>query len=92
MKTAFARELMVKQFVGDLHTPRGVFRVFETGDEKFYLFDPLDPFGCSGCIGFPVRKTDLKPAIRRLLQPRKIRRVKTIDPPHIRYKDGYHAG
>lgn len=44
------------------------FRVFETGDPKFYLFDLLDEYDCSTTIQFPVRKADLNPEIRRALR------------------------
>jgi hypothetical protein len=59
---------MVKQYVAVVKSRTGQrFRVFETGDPKFYLFDPLDKDDCSGCIQFPVRKADLRPDIRRAL-------------------------
>jgi hypothetical protein len=64
----FPRNLMVKQFVATVRSRWGRFRVFTTGDDRYYLFDPLDWDGCSGCIGFPVLKADLKPAIRRALR------------------------
>jgi hypothetical protein len=59
---------MVKQYVAVVKNERGVrFRVFETGDSKFYLFDPLDKYDCSTCCQFPVRKSELRPDIRRAL-------------------------
>lgn len=59
------RAYMVKQYVAVVANQRGQrFRVFTTGDEKFYYFDPLGPDDCSGCIGFPVRKADLRREIR----------------------------
>ncbi len=63
------RRYMVKQYVAVLKNPRTGqrFRVFRTGDDKFYLFDPLDAFDCSHCCQFPVRKSDLRPEIRRAL-------------------------
>ena len=62
--------LHVKQYVSRLRSPAtGVrFNVFETGDPKFYLFDPLDEYGCSTCMQFPVRKAELKPEYRRALR------------------------
>lgn len=58
------RRLMIKQWIGEILTPRGArFRVFTTGDDRYYYFDPIGPEGCSGCIGFPVRKHDLKPGV-----------------------------
>ena len=60
--------LMVKQYVAVVANRRGQrFRVFTTGDDQYYLFDPLDAHDCSGCIGFPVRKKDLRTDIRRAL-------------------------
>ena len=51
----------VKQYVAVVQNRRGQkFMVFQTGDAKYYLFDPLRPDGTSGCIGFPVKKTDLR--------------------------------
>lgn len=59
---------MVKQYVAVVRNARGRrLRVFKTGDEKFYLFDPLDEHDCSLCNAFPVRKADLRPDIRRAL-------------------------
>jgi len=63
------RAYMVKQCVAVIRNQRGQrFRVFETGDEKYYLFDPLTPDDCSGCVQFPVRKADLRPDLRRALR------------------------
>jgi hypothetical protein len=62
------RCLQVKQYVGEVRTDRGCFRVFRTGDDHFYLFDPFDPAtGASGCIGFPVEKARLRDDLRRAL-------------------------
>jgi hypothetical protein len=59
---------MVKQYVAVVRNARGIrLRVFKTGDEKFYLFDPLDENDCSRCNAFPVRKSLLRPDIRRAL-------------------------
>ena len=58
------RTLMVKQFCGEIHTPTAHFRVFQSGDDKFFVFDPIDQYGCSYCNAFAVRKSDLKPEIR----------------------------
>jgi hypothetical protein len=63
------RRYMVKQYVAVVRTQTGQrFRVFETGNEKWYLFDPLVP-GCdsSGCIQFPVEKRRLRDDLRRAL-------------------------
>ena len=67
--SGFPLELMVKQYVTVLRSPTtGIrFQVFKTGDEKYYLFDPLDDHGCSTCLQFPVLKADLKIQYRRAL-------------------------
>ena len=63
------RAYMVKQYVAVVRSRSGLrFRVFETGDPQFYLFDPLDRYDCSCCNAFPVRKSDLRPEIRRALR------------------------
>lgn len=65
----FAPELQVKQYVAVVRSARGIrFRVFETGDARYYLFDPLDAHDCSYCNSFPVLKKDLRPDIRRALR------------------------
>lgn len=65
----FPRNLMVKQFVARVRSRTGQrFNVFETGDEKYYLFDPIDRDGCSYCNQFPVLKKDLRDDIRRALR------------------------
>ena len=64
-----ARELMVKQYVGRIKSKTGTtFQVFESGDPAYYVFDPLDERGCSGCAQFPVKKTDLKDDVRKYLR------------------------
>lgn len=58
------RRFMVKQWVGEILTAHGAkFRVFTTGDDRWYLFDPISPDGGSGCIAFPVLKSRLKPGV-----------------------------
>jgi len=60
--------LMVQQFVAEVINARGQrFRVYRTGDDRFYLFDPLDAAGCSRCCAFPVAKRRLRDDIRRAL-------------------------
>jgi hypothetical protein len=63
------RRYMVQQYVAVVQNRRGQrFRVYKTGDERYYLFDPLVPgTDCSGCVAFPVRKSDLITPIRRAL-------------------------
>jgi hypothetical protein len=62
------RRYMVKQYVAVVQNRFGQrFMVFRTGDEQFYLFDPLDRGGCSTCRGFPVERARLRDALRRAL-------------------------
>lgn len=73
----------VKQWVCEL--PRKAsgsrFRVFTTGDPKYYLFALLDPNGMDWGIHLPVRKTNLKPHVARYIsrQFRRPRRRKGKD-------------
>lgn len=62
------QSLQVKQYVAEVQGQHARFRVFTTADDRYYLFDMLDPSGCSTCIQFPVRKTDLQPDVRRALR------------------------
>lgn len=69
MKNSFAPEMQVKQYVAVVRNSRGIrFRVFKTGSEKHYLFDPMIP-GTDGsaCAGFPVLKKNLRDDIRKAL-------------------------
>lgn len=61
--------LGVMQYVAVVRSGTGQrFRVFRTGDSKFYLFDALiGESGMSGGLQFPVRKSDLRADIRRAL-------------------------
>lgn len=59
------RAYMVKGWLGVVVTLRGRrIRVFTTGDEKFYLLDPLDRFDCSLCVQFPMRRKDFNQRLR----------------------------
>lgn len=59
---------MVKQYVAVVQSWIGQkFMVFQSGDDRYYYFDPLDRDGCSCCNGFPVKKTDLRRSIARAL-------------------------
>lgn len=67
-------ELMVKQYVGLVRDPKtaATFQVFETGDSRFLLFDPMvrsTPNGAwtSACMQFPVRKRELRRGWRRFM-------------------------
>ena len=66
---SYAPELQTKQHVAVVKNSRGNrFRVFETGDPKFYLFSTIAPDGTEGGLQFPVRKTDLRDDIRKMLR------------------------
>ena len=61
---AFRPEMQVKQFVAEVNGDFGSrWRVFETGDSRFYLF----VLAQNTDISKPVRKTDLQPEVRRAL-------------------------
>lgn len=63
------RRYGVKQFVARIKSPKTGqrFNVFNSGDPKYYLFDPIDKHDCSLCCAFPVRKTELKAEYKRAL-------------------------
>jgi len=54
----------VKQYVGVVRGRRGTFRVFETGDAKFYLFSQIDENDCDIGRMFPVRKSELRDDVK----------------------------
>lgn len=58
------RAYMVKQFVGVVTNGRIRMFVFTTGDEKYYLLDPRQPDGSSGCIQFPLLRRRFNAAVR----------------------------
>lgn len=65
----YGRRFGVKQFVARVQSRTGQrFNVFTSGDKKFYIFDPIDRNGCSGCISFPVLRTALRPDVRQALR------------------------
>jgi hypothetical protein len=62
------RAFQVKQYVAVVRNGWGNrFMVFRTGDDKFYLFVLVDSHGCFTELQFPVRKSDLRPEIRKAL-------------------------
>lgn len=62
-------ELQVKQHVAVVVNSRGSrFRVFETGNPRYYLFSTVSPNGVEGGLQFPVLKADLRDDIRRMLR------------------------
>lgn len=55
---------MIKQFVAEVNgTHDARFRVFTTGDDRFYLFELIQ----NTDIRTPVAKADLQPEVRRML-------------------------
>jgi len=67
--TDFDPRYMVKQYVAVVRSRTGTrFRVFKTGDDRWYLFDPLDRDDCSLCNAFPVKASDLRSELRRALR------------------------
>ena len=65
--SGFDRRYQVKQYVGEVEGSRATFRVFKTGDDRWYLFCTIDRDGCDVGVQFPVRKTDLHPEVKRAL-------------------------
>ncbi len=59
----------VKQYVAVVKNRWGNrFMVFRTGDDKFYLFQPVDADLCATSLpGFPVEKKRLVPDMKRAL-------------------------
>jgi hypothetical protein len=65
---SFAPEMMVKQYVAVVKGKFGArWRVFQTGDPKYYLFSSIAPDGTEGGLQFPVLKKDLKKEIKSAL-------------------------
>lgn len=58
----YAQEMMVKQFIGKVWTPKGGYMlVFTTGSPKFLLFAKMDATGTYETgLHIPIKKTDLK--------------------------------
>ena len=62
------RTMQVKQYVAQIETSTSCFRVFTTGDPKYYLFAQVNPkTGCDTGLQFPVEKARLKKEIRSAL-------------------------
>jgi len=56
----FDSRLQMKQYVAEVDGQFGRFRVFETGDSRYWLFVLLDPSGCDTGIHHPVAKRDVR--------------------------------
>ena len=69
MRGGYALCIQVKQYVAVVANTRGQrFCVFKTGDEKYYLFDPLiGDTSMSAGNPFPVAKKSLRDDLRRAL-------------------------
>lgn len=57
----------VKRYVAEVKGAWGLFQVFTTGDDRFYLFSAVDELRCATGLQFPVRKTALRDDVRRAL-------------------------
>ena len=68
MSSLYDPRMQTKQYVAKVDGAFCSFRVFETGDAKFYLFSQLDANDCDTGLQFPVRKTDLRDDVRRALR------------------------
>lgn len=59
----------VKQYVTEVETATSLFRVFNTGDEKYYLFVQVNPkTKCNTGLQFPVLKSRLRKDVGRMLR------------------------
>ncbi len=56
----------VKQYIAEIHGKYSGFRVFKTGDEKYYLFSQIKN-GCDTGLHFPVEKNRLRNDVKRAL-------------------------
>lgn len=56
----------VKQYVAEVQSSRSRFRVFITGDPKYYLFSQIYN-GCDTGLHFPVLKSRLRNDIKKAL-------------------------
>lgn len=65
--SGYDRRYQVTKFVAEVDGALSRFRVFETGEPGWYLFDQLDRGGCSTGLQFPVRGADLRDDVRRAL-------------------------
>jgi len=63
----YAKRFGVKQWVCEIQGDWAKFRVFTTGDAKYYLFAILDTKGIDIGLHIPVRKTDLSPWARKYI-------------------------
>ena len=73
----------VKQYVGRVEGSLCSFRVFETGDARFWLFSQVDDRDCDTGLQFPVRKSDLIPEVGYALR----RGVSFSFPAYRRFKE-----
>lgn len=64
---SYAPEIQIKQYVAVVRGRWCRFMVFRTGDDRFYLFSALDRHGCQTGLQFPVRRSELRPDLRRAL-------------------------
>jgi hypothetical protein len=61
------RFMGVTRHIGIVRTSYADFRVFKTGDPKYYLFCMLDKNGCDTGIHHPILKTRLKNEVKSAL-------------------------
>ena len=68
MGRAVGQEFGTKQFVAVVEGRTGShFMVFKCGNERFYLFQPIDEAGCAIGQSFPVERKRLWDDIRKAL-------------------------
>ena len=61
----FHKSFQVKQYIAEVYSKRNGFKVFRTGDPKFYLFCQMDKTGCDAGLHIPVLKRRLQRNIAR---------------------------
>lgn len=67
MKGRMRPEMQAKQYVAKVRSRWYAFRIFATGNPRFYLFCQVDAFDCNTGLQFPVTKAALRPEVRRAL-------------------------
>ena len=51
---------MVKQYLGQLKGRHATFNVYESGEQGWVVFKPLDPNGCESTLSIEVKRSQLK--------------------------------
>jgi len=76
--------MMAKQYVAVVAGALARFRVFTTGDDRYFLFEPLDV----AMAPFPVAKADLRDDVRSALRHGWGNSSESDGPPWAAARDG----